>query len=111
MEKINDYHTHFKVKEIRDLFNLSQAEAAQKLGLTQVVYEQIESGEIEVTADIMKQLTEFYSVPSGYFVNEIKLEEIEHLKPLIKMNSTIKNLENEIREARELYNGYLKGKN
>ena len=110
MKKINDYHTHLKVKEIRDLFDLSQAEVAQKLGLTPVVYEQIESGEVEVNVDILKHLTEFYCVPTGYFVNEIKLEEVEHLKLLIKMNSTIQNLESEIKEARELYNGYLKGK-
>ena len=49
-------------------------------------------------------------MPLNCILNEIKLEEVEHLRILIKLNTTIEKFERKINEAKVQYEQFIKEK-
>ena len=62
-----------RLKALREDRDLSQAEVAKVLGISQVTYSQYERGARELHMDQFKCLCEFYNVSADYilgFINE-----------------------------------------
>ena len=74
----------YRLKDLREDRDLTQAELAKYLGCSQTTYSRYETGDLNVPVDILKMLAKFYSVSIDYiigFTNE---------KRPYKRSSTIK---------------------
>jgi len=68
---------NIKFKELRKGLNLNQTEFADKINVSQGTITDIERGRIRVSKRVQKKITEIFGIESGYFNNEIQLNNNE----------------------------------
>jgi len=66
-----------RLKQARTLSGLSQAQAADKLGILRPTISEIESGRRKVSADELLQFAELYKVDTAWLLHEEKEEDFK----------------------------------
>ena len=62
------YELHLRLRELREGKELSQAEMAQKLGVSQQTYSRYESHTTEIPLKLLIYLAEFYDTSTDYLL-------------------------------------------
>lgn len=86
------------LKELRQERNLTQAQIAKKLSITQATYGRYEIGDIEPKISTIIFLADFYGVSTDYLLGRVKYS--------VKANNELKNLltkiQNDIDEIKKV---------
>ena len=62
----------YRIRDLREDRDLSQADVAQVIHTTQQQYSKIETGKSEITAEKLILLAEYYNVSADYILGLIK---------------------------------------
>lgn len=73
----------YRIRDLREDHDLSQAEVARVLKTTQQQYSKIETGKADISGEKLKLLAEFYNISADYILgltNEPKPLKSSHIK-------------------------------
>ncbi|HFU4175225.1 TPA: helix-turn-helix domain-containing protein [Streptococcus suis] len=78
----------YRLKELRQQKNLTQAKVADSLGITQQSYARWENGKVTPTSEKLAQIAKFYGVTTDYLLGE-KTDEVDlsNVELLFRMTS------------------------
>lgn len=59
-----------RIRDLREDHDLTQQQVADAIGITQRKYSYVETGQQQLTADILIKLADFYDVSIGYILRQ-----------------------------------------